>query len=150
MVKYHVIALVTLLTLNSGCGGVPSEPKDYRSGIVVAFALSGLKEPPVAPEEEDTHAREDCPTGGWVGDAAGVRIRCGACRPSYYDGQPQLGAIVDEPFDRLNPAPVVDDPVQEPPRPPKEVEAKPETSNNQQRYLSPQRRVFPRVFRRGS
>lgn len=171
--KTYLLSFCLLLFI--GCDSI-RQREDFTSFISTQLGLHALTETSPIPEEEDeTHAREDCPTGGWVGDAAGIRIRCGLCDPPYTsDAQdqntspsgitPQNGGVINEPYNPLNPAPIVDvkststlDLNSDPQTPPNDVFRGPQTSsdsclngscstasgsNNTIQTIRPLRRIF--------
>lgn len=80
--KFSVLALI--LVLFSGCVDVDSSERfDYRDHIATSIATHGMvPDVPVGPVDEK-HAREDCPTGGWITHGDGHRSRCPFCDPPY-------------------------------------------------------------------
>lgn len=73
-----LIAVVVILSL-AGCQ--QRRHDDFENEIIMQIVLPQTT--PVGPVNRK-HKREDCPTGGWVGDGT-VRTRCLDCDPPYAD-----------------------------------------------------------------
>ena len=72
-----------LLCCSVGCstvdGATAASKEPYENALIVELAGNARPQPqPVSSK----HKREDCPTGGWVGDGT-VRTRCLDCDPPY-------------------------------------------------------------------
>lgn len=83
-----LVANCQLLVL-AGCAGISAEPPDLsgEAATTLALTVQGHAKSLPLPIPEGAHAREDCPTGGWVTHGDGHRTRCTDCRPEYVDGE---------------------------------------------------------------
>jgi hypothetical protein len=83
---------MALLLAVAGCVDIDDEVDvDYRDYIATSIATHAMQpdDGPVDPVD-GKHAREDCPTDGWITHGDGHRSRCPFCDPPYSgDEQPQ-------------------------------------------------------------
>ena len=84
----YILVLIPAVSIATQGAAIASTRLELEALSLIAWtnAIANQATPDgPGPDDDETHAREDCPTGGWITHGDGHKTRCPFCRPAFGD-----------------------------------------------------------------